>query len=85
MSVKLPDLPTSDNEYWEGANTYHHTPRQVKFCSDHGRKTWDKHDGYINNNDGTVSCNQCGWGTPLPGYMKCHEGKIIDLRRVKGE
>ena len=85
MSAKLPDLPNSDDEYWEGSNTSHFTPRQVKLCPDHGHKTWDKHEGYINNNDGTISCDRCSWGTRIPGYLRCLNGKIIDLRRVKGE
>lgn len=82
MSVKLPDLPTSDDEYWEGSNTSRHSPRQIKLCSDHGRKTWDKHEGYINNGDGTISCDRCPFGTKIPGYLRVLNGKIVDLRRV---
>lgn len=82
MSVRLPDLPTSDDEYWEGANTSRHTARSVKMCPDHGKKVWEKHIGYINNNDGTISCTDCPWGTKIPGYYKVLDGKIIDLRRV---
>lgn len=82
MSARLPDLPTSDDEYWEGAVTSRHTPKSVKLCPDHGRKTWDKHDGYIDNKDGTISCMYCPWGSPIPGYMKIMNGKVIDLRRV---
>ena len=72
MSVKLPDLPKSDDEYWEGANTSSYTARKVKLC--------DVHE-YIDNKDGTTSCTNCPFGVRLPGYLKIHDGKIIDLRR----
>lgn len=85
MSARLLDLPMSDDEYWEGANTTHFTPRQIKICSDHGKKVWEKHIGYINNNDGTISCDQCGWGTRIPGYYRVLDGKIVDLRRVSNK
>ena len=85
MSVRIPDLPGSDDEYWEDANKSHYQPKQVKMCSDHGKKVWDKHDGYINNGDGTISCTDCPWGTKIPGYYRVLDGKIIDLRRVSNQ
>lgn len=81
MSAKLPDLPRNDDEYWEDAVISRHQPKSVKLCPDHGRKTWDKHDGYIDNKDGTITCMYCPWGTKIPGYMRVMDGKIIDLRR----
>ena len=77
-SVKLQPLPQSDDEYWEGANVARHTAKPVPLCN-HSKSNWMSYE-YINNNDGTVSCKTCGWGTPIPGYLRCHNGKIIDLR-----
>ncbi len=57
-------------------------PIQVTICTTHTKDTWLTHFEYLDNHDGTVSCKFCPWGTPLPGYMRCHEGKIIDLREL---
>lgn len=78
-NAKLPPLPPSDDEYWEGANVARHSAKPIQLC-DHSKKNWMQGE-YINNLDGTVSCKDCSWGTPLPGYLKCLNGKIIDLRR----
>ncbi len=72
MSVRLPDLPKSDDEYWEGANTFSQKLRPIGLCKEHE---------YIDNKDGTASCKNCPYGIRLPGYMKAYKGKVIDLRR----
>lgn len=72
MSVKLPDLPKNDDEYWEDSNTSRHTARKVKLCDEHE---------YVDNKDGTASCSNCSFGVRLPGYLKILKGKVFDLRR----
>jgi hypothetical protein len=77
---KIPELPKSDDDYWDGAETSLNTPKPVKICETHTK--WQKHKGYIDNKDGTISCKFCGWGGILPGYMRVYNGEIIDLRRL---
>lgn len=55
-------------------------PKKVDICSTHGKNNWKEHAAYINNNDGTISCQYCGWGSKIPGYMRVLDGKLIDLR-----
>ena len=58
-------------------------PVEVKMCSTHGKDSWQSHDGYVQNPDGSVSCIYCGWGCLIPGYMRVFENKIVDLRTYK--
>lgn len=77
----LPKLPESSSDYWDDSETYLNTPKSIGICASHFKK-WHKHDGYMDNHDGTVSCRFCPWGTRLPGYMRCLDGKIVDLRKL---
>ena len=76
---KIQNLPRSDDEYWEGEK-YSGLPVKIPICRTHGKKNWMKHDGYIDNKDGTASCKYCGWGFRIPGYMRILDGKVFDLR-----
>jgi len=78
---KIPELPKNDDDYWDGAETSLNTPKNIGICNTHFKK-WHKHDGYIDNYDGTVSCKFCPWGAVLPGYMRVLDEKIIDLREL---
>jgi hypothetical protein len=84
MNKKLPDLPPSDDEYWEGAEKQKHPAVRLPICETHTKDNWTTHQGYIDNRDGTFSCRFCGWGGRLPGYLRIWEGKIVDLRSVEG-
>lgn len=77
----MEDLPPSSDEYWEGAEKHvSEKTEAVKICDTHSKDKWVDHLGYVDNHDGTVSCKFCPWGFRLPGYMRVHEGKIVDLR-----
>lgn len=54
----------------------------IPICETHTKDNWFTHNSYTDNKDGTVSCQTCPWGCRLPGYMRCYEGKIVDLRSV---
>jgi hypothetical protein len=58
-------------------------PIEVKICATHGKDSWQSHDGYIQNEDGSVSCIYCPWGCFVPGYMRVYNGKMMDLRHYK--
>ena len=88
MSDKSPknlsELPeSSDIEFWGDGQKFRHSPIPIELCKTHTGKNWMEHIGYIDNHDGTVSCKWCPWGTRLPGYMKCVNGRIMDLRSIK--
>jgi hypothetical protein len=57
------------------------TTKPVLICTTHTKDEWQKQE-YIDNKDGTVSCQHCVWGTTLPGYMRVSNGKIVDLRSL---
>jgi hypothetical protein len=63
----------------EGEELVVFTPKDIPICKHHNAKEWTQGE-YINNQDGTVSCPNCPWGCRLPGYMRCHESRIVDLR-----
>jgi hypothetical protein len=75
----IPQLPKSDDEYFDGAEKYTSSNVKIKLCQTHG-KNWMKHVGYVDNGDGTGSCQFCSWGFIIPGFMRIHEGKVYDLR-----
>ena len=81
MKAKIPNLPESRSDYWDGAETHLNTPKKIPICESHGKK-WAKFDSYIDNHDGTVSCRFCPWGTKLPGHMRVMNGKIVDFRKL---
>ena len=74
---KLADLPKSEDEgeHYTSPNIVSHV------CSTHTKETWKDHVGYIDNKDGTASCEKCHWGFRIPGYMRIVEGKVLDLRQ----
>ena len=79
----LSDLPpTNDKEFWEEAQTFTSTSTPVKICHYHKGKDWIKGQGYIDNHNGTIICKWCSWGTTAAGYLKVHDGRIIDLRSI---
>lgn len=82
-SKNLSDLPeSSDLEFWGEGQRFRHKAMPIKICNGHNGKKWMELTGYIDNYDGTVSCKWCPWGTQIPGYLKCMEGRIIDLRSI---
>jgi hypothetical protein len=81
MKTKLPNLPPNDDDYWDGADVQRNTPVKMGLCESHFKK-WEKHNGYIDNHDGTISCKFCAWGTRLPGHMRVYMGKVVDFRKL---
>lgn len=78
---KLNDLPAShDEEFWGDAEKMRHQVVNLPICDAHTMERWMEHHGYRDNHDGTISCRFCSWGTRLPGYLRVHEGRIVDLR-----
>ncbi len=76
---KLNDLPK--NEDWdEGAEKYTSPNIVTEVCPTHSKETWKSHVGYIDNKDGTASCEKCNWGFRVPGYMRVHNKRVVDLR-----
>lgn len=57
------------------------SPIGIDICSCHTPEKWMTGD-YRDNKDGTITCIYCPWGTRLPGYTRCINGKILDLRTV---
>jgi len=77
----LKNLPKSDDEYWEPeAEKYISHPIVSQVCLTHGKDNWMMHVGYIDNKDGTASCEKCNWGFKIPGYMRVHNKRVVDLR-----
>lgn len=52
----------------------------ISICPTHTRENWTKHTRYTYEGNSVVKCMDCPWGTSIPGYMRCVEGKIVDLR-----
>lgn len=79
--ANLPNLPeSSDKEFWGDAEQYKSENREISICSSHSKRDWMTHNGYIDNNNGTISCKFCPWGTILPGYIKLIDGRLRDFR-----
>lgn len=64
----------------EVLESYSDLKRVIPICETHSKDKWMSHEGYNHNPDGTITCQFCGWGTPLPGYMRLINGKVVDLR-----
>lgn len=79
----LNELPKSDDEFWSDAEVHRNTPVPVDLCAIHFQD-WTQGE-YTNEAGGAVKCLKCPWGTRLPGYLRCLDGKIIDLRGVNRE
>lgn len=78
---KLDPLPpTSDQDYWEEAETYSQKPVDIPICGTHSQENWKLHVGYIGDGSGTITCQECPWGTQVPWYYRVRDGMIIDLR-----
>jgi len=77
---KINDFPESSSDFWEGEK-YGDLKRDVRICASHTREDLS-HKDFIDNHDGTVSCKYCPFGAILPGYMRVHEGRIVDLRKL---
>lgn len=75
---KIPDLPNSDNEFWDGEKLIHN-PKSVYVCSTHSKSNYMTHTGYINRHDGTVMCKFCPWGAILSGNLRVENGRLIDV------
>lgn len=77
---KLADFPPSDDlEFWGEGQRHRHQVIPIPICKGHNGKKWLEMTGYIDNHDGTIFCKWCPWGTQMPGYIKCVDGRIIDL------
>lgn len=76
-----------DNDLYFGGDgeVTQYSPVDIAICTTHRTSNWTTHTEYIDNKDGTVTCRQCPWGCKLPGYMRCWDGKIVDLRTLSGE
>jgi hypothetical protein len=75
------DLPKSDDEYWEGDTEKYTSPNIVTHvCPTHTKENWMTHVGYIDNKDGTASCEKCNWGFRIPGYIRVYNKRVVDLR-----
>jgi len=69
-------------EEFEG-EAYTSEKKPVAICPTHSRTDLTRHEGYIDNKDGTVSCKYCPFGTRLDGFMRVIDGKIVDLRNYR--
>lgn len=69
------DLPDSEFE----GEKYSGLMKAFPICSTHSRTSWKEHNFYVDNHDGTISCEFCPWGAKLGGNLRVHEGKIVDL------
>lgn len=76
MRGKLTELPNSNSEYWEGAETMQLEPMPIKICPVHTKKNFKKGE-YKDNGDGTVSCLHCIWGTKLGVNMRIDDKTIV--------
>lgn len=78
MNAKIQNLPSSSDEYWEGAEINHFKPVPIRICETHTRERYME-GKYSLNRDGTVSCQYCPWGARLNPKQRLVEGKIVDL------
>lgn len=74
------NLPNSEDPFWEGEKYLYHGSR-VHICPTHGRTNWMNHKGYIDNRDGTISCQYCPWGAKIDGRYRVKDGEIVDLSK----
>lgn len=72
--------PIPETEF-EGEK-YIATPVAIDICKTHSKTNWQEHGFYIDNHDGTVSCEFCPFGAKLGGYFRVLDGKIVDLRSL---
>lgn len=77
----MPYDDTENNNQNQSQGEVIHKLKKIRICAEHTPTGWVKGE-YFDNKDGTVSCKFCCWGARLPGYMRCIEGKIVDLRSM---
>lgn len=77
-------LPTSNDQAFENAEVITAINKPIKLCELHTKDNWREFTDYRFEN-GCAVCNQCGWGTPLAGYFRVLNGKIVDLRGAIGQ
>jgi len=83
---RLKNLPSSNEEgFWDGAEKYTSSPVSIRICDDHTKTTWMNHEGYIDNHDGTISCQLCPWGARIGGRYRILEGKVVDLKDLNSQ
>lgn len=78
---KISPLPRSDDEIWDGEK-HRSNPVPFSICKNHTKDRWMENTAYKDNGDGTASCEICGWGCRVPGYMRILGGRVVDLRKV---
>lgn len=78
MISKIPELPKSNDEYWESAETISSIPVRVEICEVHTKEKFMQ-GKYKDNRDGTVSCIYCPWGTKLGNNLRLVDCKIFRL------
>ena len=82
----LPNLPNSNDPFWEGAEVYQSRPTPISICPTHTKQNWMSHVGYNDNHDGTISCQLCPWGGRInTGRYRVLDGKIVDLRNLSSQ
>jgi hypothetical protein len=82
MANKPKELPNSNDEYWEGEK-FVGSPVPLNICKTHAKDKWmDRQNQYTDNGDGSITCMFCPWGCLLPGYVRCIDNRIVDLRNV---
>lgn len=80
---ELPD--NKDSEFWGDAETHILRPKKIDICESHNKNDWMNHKGYLDNHDGTISCKYCPWGTKIPGYIKLHDDRVVDIRTLRNK
>lgn len=76
----MKNLPPNNDEFWEEGEKIPAENRLIELCG-HTKANWLEYENYAQDG-GSIVCNDCGWGTKVPGYMKVKNGKIVDLRNV---
>lgn len=79
-----PSQVSDELKVWDGEGNDLTQRVPLHICSTHTKDTWMQ-GNFIDNHDGTVTCKFCPQGYQLPGYMRCLEGRIVDLRTLNGE
>lgn len=75
---RLNNLPPSEHYIWENAEVMSYKPRDIPIC-DHSKKNW-MNGSYVDNHDGTITCQSCPWGARLSGRYRILDGKVVDLK-----
>jgi len=80
--MSLPDLPKSDDEEFWGEDAEIGVSKPVKWqeCECSAKGNLKKCRTLETLEEGGVQCTKCHRGTFVPGYMRVHKGRLIDLR-----